>query len=280
MRKQIGLLSDFGTKDGYVASMKGVIVSICDDCTIIDLSHDITPQNVTEAALFLESCCEYFPEGFIFLVVVDPGVGTARRILCLQTEQNGQIFIAPDNGVLDLVVKQQGVNTLVSIENPQYWRETTSSTFHGRDIMSPVAAHIAAGTNIDDLGPAVDPATMLPLNLPRKSYIHVDGVIAGALLIVDHFGNVITNISTDLLNEAAIEIDDILDIFFVKGKKVLEHLLVPYKSVYADVEPGEFVCLLNSENRFEIAINQGNAGRKLTILQDITEILVKKHARS
>jgi len=109
MRKQIGILTDFGSKDGYVASMKGVIASTCDDCTIIDLSHDMTPQDITGAALFLESCCGYFPEGFIFLVVVDPGVGTARRILCLQTEQKGQLFIAPDNGVLDLVVKQQGV---------------------------------------------------------------------------------------------------------------------------------------------------------------------------
>ena len=279
MRKQIGLLTDFGTKDGYVASMKGVIASICDDCTIIDLSHDITPQNVTEAALFLETCCAYFPEGFIFVVVVDPGVGTDRKILCLQTARKEQFFIAPDNGVLDLVVKQQDVKTVVSVENSQYWWDTASRTFHGRDIMGPVAAHLAAGTDILELGPAIDPSTMKGLILPRQSYIHTDGVIAGAVLKADHFGNIITNISADLLNDAKIEVNDVLHVNFVKGKKILETLVVPFKKVYADVNPGEFVCLYNSENRFELAINQGNASSKMPMIATATEILVKKHAR-
>lgn len=279
MRKQIGLVTDFGTKDGYVASIKGVIASICEDCTIIDLSHDITPQNVIEGALFLDTCCNYFPEGFIFLVVVDPGVGTSRRMLCLQTEQKIQYFIAPDNGVLDLVVKRRGVKTLVSIENEQYWLDTSSRTFHGRDIMGPVAAHVAVGVDILELGPVIDPSMMTRLNLPRDSYIHTDGVIAGAILHIDHFGNVITNISDEILNLSNIEVNDVLDVSLVKEKKILQHLLVPYKNTYGDVNPGEFVCLLNSEKRFEIAINNGNAASKLSILKNITEVLVMKHAR-
>ena len=280
MQKQIGLLTDFGTKDGYLASMIGAIASICNDCSIMDLSHDIAPQNVTEAALFLDNCCEYFPEGFIFLVVIDPGVGTSRRMLCLQTEQKQQFFIAPDNGVLDLVVKKQQVKMVVSIENQQYWRETTSRTFHGRDIMGPVAAHLASGTSILDFGPLIDPSTMTRLDVPRESYIHTDGVITGAVLAIDNFGNIITNISTDLLNEAGIEADDILHVSFVKGKKILDHLLIPYKNVYADVDAGEFLCLLNSENRLEIAINQGSAAAKVAMIHDATEILVTKRARS
>jgi S-adenosylmethionine hydrolase len=175
MLQHVGLLTDFGTKAGYVASMKGVILSICDSCSIVDLSHEISPQNVMEAALFLENCCGYFPRGFIFLAIVDPGVGTARKMLCFRTRSRGQVFIAPDNGLLGLIMRAHDVDMLVSLENKRYWRETTSWTFHGRDIMGPVAAHVAAGTSIADLGPSMDPGNAVRLTMPPSSEVSDDG---------------------------------------------------------------------------------------------------------
>jgi S-adenosyl-L-methionine hydrolase (adenosine-forming) len=264
MVQHVGLLTDFGTRAGYVSSMKGVIISICDSCSIDDLSHEIAPQNVMEAALFLENCCEYFPRGFIFLAIVDPGVGTSRRMLCLRTRSRGQIFIAPDNGLLDLVMKAQGVDLLVSLENKRYWRETTSCTFHGRDIMGPVAAHVAAGVNIADLGPTIDPSSVVKLVLPLASHVDDAGNISGAVLYIDQFGNVITNVQQNLLENAGVQLDDMLEIRFPgRFKGVHPSIRAPFKRTYADVGEGEFLSLLNSENRFEIAANRDSASAKL-----------------
>nr|MDO8115192.1 SAM-dependent chlorinase/fluorinase [Candidatus Sigynarchaeota archaeon] len=273
---KIGLITDFGTRAGYVASLKGVILSIHSDCTIVDLSHDISPQNIVEAALFLDNCTLYFPEGFIFLTVVDPGVGTSRKMLCMETKQKRQVFIAPDNGVLSLVAQSQGVAKLVTLENKKYWRETTSWTFHGRDIMAPVAAHVAAGTPIEKIGPTIDPGQMIKLSLPRESYVHDDGTIAGYILYADQFGNVITNVLEEELSKAGITLNDTLGITLVSGKKVLKAISAPFKKFYAEVKAGEFLCLLNSENRFEIAINCGSAMSNLGNTGQGQEILVKK----
>ncbi len=280
MLQHVGLLTDFGTRAGYVSSMKGVILSICDSCSIVDLSHEIAPQNVMEAALFLENCCGYFPRGFIFLAVVDPGVGTARKMLCARTRLHGQVFIAPDNGLLGPVMKAQGVELLVSLENKRYWRKAQSWTFHGRDIMAPVAAHVAAGASIADLGPAMDPGSAEKLAMPPPVRASEDGFITGAVLYADQFGNVVTNVQEEHLATARMMPDDVLEIRLAgSGNATCPPTRAPFKRTYADVDPGEFLCLVNSENRFEIAANRGSAAAKLGISGSGYPIEIKKVKR-
>jgi S-adenosylmethionine hydrolase len=280
MRPHVGLLTDFGTRAGYVASMKGVMLSIYNDCTIVDLSHDITPQSIIEAALFLENCCEYFPDGFVFLAVVDPGVGTTRKMLCLRTSTRQQIFIAPDNGLLDLVMKAQGVSQLVSIENRLYWRGVPSWTFHGRDIMGPVAAHVAAGVDIGNLGPPMDPNKAVRLVLPSPVLVSKDGSIAGAVLYTDHFGNMVTNIRTSDVEKAGIVTGDVLEIHLSTRTDLQRPAIsAPLKHTYAEVGMGEFLCLINSENRFELAVNQGSAVSTTSMSGSGHLIMVRCHDR-
>lgn len=276
MASLIGLLTDFGTRASYVSSMKGAILSICDACTIVDLSHDISPHDIMEAALFLENCCEYFPRGFIFLAVVDPGVGTSRRMLCLRTRSRAQVFIAPDNGLLDPVMQAQGVDLLVSLENHRYWRVARSDTFHGRDIMGPVAAHVAAGIDIAALGPAIDPSTTVKLAMPPQSRVAEDGTITGAVLYIDQFGNVITNVRKEQLVKAGVRQDDMLEIrFHANGKGTRPGIQAPLKHTYAEVGSGEYLCLINSENRFEIARNIGSAATGLGVQESGSLLEIK-----
>jgi S-adenosylmethionine hydrolase len=153
---------------------------------------------------------------------------------------------------------------LVSLENKRYWRETTSRTFHGRDIMGPVAAHVAAGASIADLGPAMDPSSAVKLVLPAASHVNDAGIITGAVLYVDQFGNVVTNVQQDHLTSAGVQLDDVLEIRFPSWSKGIHvPIRAPFKRTYADVGQGEYICLLNSENRFEIATNRGSAAAKL-----------------
>ncbi|MFX0100277.1 MAG: S-adenosyl-l-methionine hydroxide adenosyltransferase family protein [Candidatus Hodarchaeota archaeon] len=273
MEKHVGLVTDFGTKAGYVASMKGVILSTCPECIITDLSHEIPPQNIMEAALFLENCCHYFPENYIFVIVVDPGVGSSRRILALRTKRLNQFFVAPDNGVLDLIIKDQGVGELIVLENKEFWRPSTSHTFHGRDIMSPVAAHVANGVAINELGSSLGISEIIHLDIPSSEFIDASREILGAVLYLDNFGNIITNITKDSLDKATISINDYL-LVNIDGSREMS---VPFKNFYSEVEPGSFVCLLNSENRFEISINEGNAADVLQNISKFKKVTVKKH---
>ncbi|MBN2152232.1 MAG: SAM-dependent chlorinase/fluorinase, partial [Candidatus Lokiarchaeota archaeon] len=254
MAQHVGLLTDFGTKAGYVASMKGAILSTCASCTIVDLSHEIAPHNVMEAALFLENCCGYFPRGFIFLAVVDPGVGTGRGLLCLRTRKGGQVFVAPDNGLLHPVMEARGVDLLVSLENRKYWRDVPSRTFHGRDIMAPVAAHVAAGVEVSDLGPARDPASAVRLEMPPPARVDGGDAASGAVLYSDQFGNVVTNLGREHLEALGVHEGEVLGLAFQgDGGATTCTIAAPLEHTYAGVGRGELLCLLNSEGRFEVA---------------------------
>jgi hypothetical protein len=277
MSRSIGIATDFGTKAGYMASMKGAMVSICPDCNIIDLTHAIYPQNVIEAGHFIETCCEYFPPDFIFMIVVDPGVGTGRRMLCLQTCKD-QFFIAPDNGILAGIIDRDGAAVLVSIENPTYWRvPDPSPVFHGRDIMGPVAAYLARGVEPVEFGPEIDPGSIIRLPGPPEPRIEDDGSVVGLVLFTDQFGNIVTNIDAAMLDQAGITIGTILDISF-SGKTInTESILVPFRRTYADVAIDDFVCLINSERHFEIAANQENAAKLLLISGALDRVVVKIH---
>ena len=154
MGRIITLTTDFGTHDGYVASLRGVILSIAGDCQIVDITHEVEPQNIRQAAILLSIAAPYFPPGTIHVAVVDPGVGTDRAILAVQA--GGQIYIAPDNGLL-AVIFERNVNSVVhKVENRSLFLPQVSRTFHGRDIMAPVAAHLAQGIALEDIGPRFD----------------------------------------------------------------------------------------------------------------------------
>jgi len=182
----VSLTTDFGNQDGYVGTMKGVMVAIAPDINMVDITHEIKPQSVRETAYVLWTALPYFPEDAVHLVVVDPGVGTSRHAIASKTAWG--ILVGPDNGVFSYVWKQAPPELTVALENPAYQRPVVSGTFHGRDIFSPAAAHIAAGVPLREFGPEVS----LPVRLPAPGMTVEGDRILCEVLYVDRFGNVIT----------------------------------------------------------------------------------------
>ncbi len=181
--RRIALMTDFGSRDPYVASVRGVVASHC-DARVDDLTHEIAPFDVFEAAWFLKIASAWWPPETIFVCVIDPGVGTPRRILA--AEHDGKFFLAPDNGLLTLVAPER----VVSVENASFFLNTGATTFHGRDRFAPVAAAMANGISLEELGPAIGDAKRLDYTPP----VYRDAVVTGSVVHIDHFGNVITDI--------------------------------------------------------------------------------------
>ncbi len=260
MSPVITLLTDFGTSDGYVAAMKGVILALCPPAVIVDVTHEVPAQDVLTGAFVLTTCYRYFPEGTIHVVVVDPGVGSARRAVLV--EAAGFRFLAPDNGVLTLALRDSGFATPASgsvqpsalplevrgwvLDNRALWRPEVSRTFHGRDIFAPVAAHLALGMPPDRVGPGIDYLLALPLPRPRRS---ADGRLQGEVLHVDRFGNLITNIREEDLTGDAITVEI--------GERRIDGL----SSSYA--EGGDLLAIVGSSGYLEIAMANGSAARTL-----------------
>jgi len=258
----ITITTDFGTEDAYVPAMKGTMLSICPQARLVDVTHDISPQDVMEAAFVLRSARPYFPEGAVHLVVVDPGVGTDRRAVALRAE--GQWFVGPDNGVFPLVLDQEPPDAMVELDDPTFWRSASpSTTFHGRDIFAPAAAYLADGRSVEEIGTPID--TLEPLRWARSST--APQTVQGWVVHVDHFGNCITNIRRSTLADAA-ELDDSeppLDAFpplkCYAGSTVLRELHPTYGAVPED-DP---LLLFGSTGYLEIAANGGNAAELLDI---------------
>jgi S-adenosyl-L-methionine hydrolase (adenosine-forming) len=232
MHAVITLTTDFGHEDAYVGVMKGVIISVNPHARIIDICHHIEPQNVGQAAFVLGTAYPYFPTNAIHVAVVDPGVGTARRAIILKTEQG--LFVGPDNGVLSYVLRRtspqshSGEASLVpvpsgwevyAITNPRYWRHPVSASFHGRDIFAPVAAHLSLGVPCGSFGEAIEAIHAIALPAPRRTA----GQVAGRILHIDHFGNVITNIREEDLPEGRWRIE-------VQGRRI-ESLSGSYEAI-------------------------------------------------
>jgi S-adenosylmethionine hydrolase len=242
--------------------MKGTMLSICPEARLVDVTHGISPQDVMEAAFVLRSTRAHFPDETIHLVVVDPGVGTDRRAVALRAD--GQWFVGPDNGVFPLALDQAPPDAMVELDDPDFWRnESPSTTFHGRDIFAPAAAHLAAGRSVEDIGTPVD--TLEPLQWARPST--APQMVEGRVIHVDHFGNCITNIRRKTLADAA-ELDDPappvnafppLDAYV--GNTVLEEL----HPTYGAVPEGDPLLLFGSTDHLEIAANGGNAAELLGI---------------
>jgi S-adenosyl-L-methionine hydrolase (adenosine-forming) len=239
--KTIALLTDFGTSDPYVAAMKGVIASRC-DARVADLSHDVPPFDVWAGAFFLRAVVAYWPAGTIFVAVVDPGVGTARRILAV--ERDGCTFLAPDNGILALVAAPPAV----SVENDAFFLPGGSTTFHGRDRFAPVAAAIANGTALDELGPRVD--SMVTLDYAPPSYDCAAAV--GTIVAIDRFGNLITDIETARLPFARFAA-------WVGG-----HTIARMARAYGEGGDGPFL-ITGSTGCVEIAIAEASAAELLQL---------------
>lgn len=246
--KIITLTTDFGLTDGYVAAMKGVILSISPGSCITDITHAIEPQNINQAAIVLETATVYFPKGTIHVIVVDPGVGTARALLAVKA--NNQIFLAPDNGVLGLVLKRYAGFEARRIENKSLFLDQVSRTFHGRDILAPVAAHLAEGISFQKVGSVVTDiyAGDYPAALVQGN------VIRGQITNRDHFGNLMTNISQrdlEKFDPASLEV------------RASYTRVTGLSGSYSDVEKGELVCLIGSGGYLEIALREGSAADKL-----------------
>jgi S-adenosylmethionine hydrolase len=247
----ITLTTDFGEASPYVASMKGVILGINAAARLLDLSHAIPPQNVRHTAFFLASAIPCFPTSAIHVVVIDPGVGTARDVLYV--EVGGHRLVAPDNGCWTKLARECGGSPLVRrLENSQYWRQPISDTFHGRDILAPVAAHLSLGADPAQLGAIVSRWVKLPEAKPER---RKDGV-TGEIDFVDDFGNLITNIPAMMLGPIAsgacrIEV----------GSREILRLV----RTYGEAAPGELLGLVSSGGMLEIAVNQGSAARMLQV---------------
>lgn len=199
----LGILTDFGLADGYVGVMKAVILARAPGTPLIDISHDIAPQDVEMGAWTLGAAWRYFPAGSVFLCVVDPGVGSARRAVALAA--HGRFFVGPDNGIFTYPLEErmgdEAPLRAVSLDNPSYHLSGTSATFHGRDIFAPCAAALAAGVPLAELGSAIEPATLARLPIARVAAWEGD-VVVGRVAYVDHYGNLITNIGAELTHAA------------------------------------------------------------------------------
>jgi S-adenosylmethionine hydrolase len=248
-RPLIALLTDFGLRDHYVGTMKGVALGICPEASLIDISHDIAPQDVLGAALELVDAYRYFPSGTIFLVVVDPGVGSTRRAIAAEAGQYR--FVAPDNGVLSAVLDQVPPERVVELTESKYARSPISKTFEGRDRFAPAAAWLANGVQIPSLGRPAPSFVRLNLPRPRTTEAGVDGEV----LRVDRFGNLITNIDIGILGSLAGKI----------AVRIGSHVIPQIVSTYASAKPGELCALVGSSDRLEIAVSGGSAAEMLGI---------------
>lgn len=247
MSGMITLCTDFGTRDGYVAAMKGVILTIAPETDLIDISHGIAPQNVHEGAWVLATAYRFFPHGTVHLAVVDPGVGTDRRPIVVRTAHH--IFVAPDNGLLSHALRREEVLEAVMPDRPEYWRDgKISHTFHGRDLFAPVAAHLARGIPLTDIGSPAGDLVTLDRDEP---YVAPDGGIVGHIIHIDHFGNAISNIPAELLPDHRVYVH------------VAGHGVGPLRRAYGEAAPGHPLALIGSHDYLEIATREGDAARTL-----------------
>ncbi|HIK07620.1 MAG TPA: S-adenosyl-l-methionine hydroxide adenosyltransferase family protein [Trichormus sp. M33_DOE_039] len=254
----VTLLSDFSDRDVYVAVMKGVIAQVNPKLQIVDLTHQIPTQDIAAARFCLINACPYFPQGTVHLAVVDPGVGSQRKAIAVKF--SGGFLVGPDNGTFSGVLSEFPAIAAVELTNRQYWRTSEpSKTFHGRDIFAPVAAHLASGVALQQLGQEIDPDNLVKLNV-KKCHQTETGV-GGCIQYIDHFGNLVSNIPET----------------YVQAKKwcvQISGMIIPGCETYSDAAFGEAIALVGSHGWVEIAINRGNAHLQMQInIYDSLEVV-------
>ncbi len=250
-KRVITLITDFGDESGYVGVMKGVILTINPDCQIIDITHKISPQAIEEAAFLLNNSCSYFPELSIHVVVVDPGVGSERKLILVETDKHW--FVGPDNGVFSFVFSMEGFKNVWEITNKSYFLPEVSYTFHGRDIFAPVAAHLSLGVPAGELGKELRKFVVLKDLEPKLK----TGVIKAKVIYIDHFGNLISNISKDLFGRFVADKPFKISV----GGKMIQKLSLSY----TDTGDGEFLALFGSSQWLEISVKNGNCQKELNV---------------
>lgn len=242
-------LSDFGETDGAVAACKGVMWGIAPELRIVDLSHEIPPYDIETAAEVLEQAVTFYPSGTVVVAVVDPGVGSARRATAIRT-QKGHLLVGPDNGIFTLVMQTEGVERAVELTNARYFRGgQTSSTFHGRDVFAPVAAHLAEGTPLDSLGPSLVPVR-LDVAPARLLGDRIEGTVR---YVEDPYGNVVTNIPAALLDSLGARVGDSLHVRV--GTRTMP---LPWHNTFSDVPRGVALAVMHSRGVLSFSINQGD----------------------
>lgn len=246
----ITLTTDFGTQDHYVSAMKAVMLNLAPDARHVDISHDIPPQDIMAGAWVIRNAALLFPPETVHLVVVDPGVGTHRHPIALRIRD--QYFVGPDNGIFSLFYDEFD-HEAVRLNNPEYWGKERSETFHGRDVFAPVAAHLSKGAKLSEVGEPLKDLVTYHWAVPIADK---DG-LQGLVIHIDRFGNLITNISGELLEEV---------IGKSQAKLYVGHTMIDrIVSTFGDVEEGEPVAFTGSSGMLEIGVNKGNASRLLSV---------------
>jgi S-adenosylmethionine hydrolase len=249
----IALCTDFGTRDAYVAQLKGAILSIHPTAQLVDLTHEVGAFDVRAAAYLLDAAARYFPTRTIFVAVVDPGVGTARRPLLLATQAE-KFYVGPDNGLFTRVMERERLKAAYVLTQSAYFRQPVSATFHGRDIFGPVAAHLAQGVDPAHFGPRIEEVVRLPYVPPQR----LGETVSGEVIHLDHYGNIATNIPSEMLTD------------LVPGQwltlTLADHTQgLLWVETYGAGPQDQLVCLINSNGEFEIALPGGNAAARLGV---------------
>lgn len=253
MPRTIALISDFGYRDAYVGIMKAVIKGICPNAQLIDLCHEVPAHNVMSGSYLVASAINYLPAGSIVLGVVDPGVGTSRRAIAVQTERI--TFVGPDNGLFHMAYDLLDPIKAIELDNPAYHLSRISKTFHGRDIFSPVAAHLCAGVPFEEIGSEIDPESLV--RLPEIGPLIKENGIECRIVHIDHFGNAVTNLSRDVMEASG---HSPLFARFKDGR-------APFAQTFADVPKNDPVIYFNSTDYLEIGIRNGSAAEQLELTQ-------------
>jgi len=258
----ITLLTDFGLTDAYTAVMKGAVLSININAKLIDITHHISAGSIVQGAGILREAYSYFPEGTVHIAVVDPGVGSSRRLIAIKAAEH--FFVGPDNGIFWPVIKENPDTEIVELTRQKYFLPDITDTFHGRDVFAPVAAHISLGTEISELGSPITAPEKLTLPEPCQK----GEILKGEIMRIDNFGNLITNIKAKILKD------------FLGSKKPVIHIdkykITEICSTYSNRDRGKLLALINSSDYLEIAVNLGKASEYLNKAQDeITGMRVK-----
>lgn len=247
----ITLTTDFGTRDSYVGAMKGVLLSLAPDAQLVDIAHDVPAHDIIHGAFVIAQAAPFFPAGTIHIGVIDPGVGGSRKPIC--AHGNGQFFVGPDNGLCAILAHSTGKKwTVHQLTNPTYFRPEISSTFHGRDIFAPVAAHLARGESPEAFGPRLDH----PHALELPQLITDEHELVGEVIYVDHFGSAVTNIRRSNLPTTTTRP------LIVRTDEVS---ITGLSRSYEDRETGEPLALMSSADLLEISIRDGNAAEELDL---------------